>query len=89
MFWSEKRRRSLCFTTEHVWTMTLYQSQVDMSTYELDVALKFDLTRHLNGQPLQFMMKDRYSFLLIKLPPGMQRPNLVCCCSLGRCYGGL
>ena len=38
----------------------MYQSQVNMSTYGLDVALRYDLTRHLDGQPLQFMMKDRW-----------------------------
>lgn len=37
----------------------MYQSQVNMSTYGLDVALRYDLSRHLDGQPLQFMMKDR------------------------------
>ena len=37
----------------------MYQHQVDMSKYQLDVALRFDLTRCLDGQPLQFMIKDR------------------------------
>lgn len=30
-----------------------------MSDYTLDVGLRFDLSRHLDGQPLQFMVKDR------------------------------
>jgi hypothetical protein len=28
---------------------------VDLATYELDLIYRFDLSRHLDGQPLQFM----------------------------------
>ena len=59
-FWDPKKRRDRRVTTEHVWTFTMYQHQVDMSKYQLDVALRFDLTRCLDGQPLQFMIKDRF-----------------------------
>ena len=47
------------FDTQHVWTFHLYQHFVDMAKYELDMAMyRFDLTRNLDGQPLQFMFKD-------------------------------
>lgn len=59
-FWSPENRRQMTFTCEHVWTFCIYQSQVDMSKYSLNVGLQFDLSRHLDGQPLQFMMKDRF-----------------------------
>lgn len=67
--WSaEKRKRHFCslanlgertFTTEHVWTFEVCQHLVDMSRYELDVLQRFDLCRHLDGQPTQFQVKDR------------------------------
>ena len=45
-----------------VYTFHLFQHMVDLSTYELDLALsRFDLTRYLDGQPLQFMMRMRSS----------------------------
>jgi len=53
------KARNRLFTEDHVWTFTIYQSQVDLASYSLDVGLRFDLTNHLDGQPLQFMMKDR------------------------------
>lgn len=35
-------------------------SQVDMGAYELKVPIaRSDLARYLDGQPLQFMLKDR------------------------------
>ena len=30
-----------------------------MSTYELNMVRRFDLACHLDGQPLQFMMKHK------------------------------
>ena len=37
--------------------------QVDMGAYELKVPIaRSDLTRYLDGQPLQFMLKDRQGF---------------------------
>jgi len=64
--WSKRQKvfrnakaRNRLFTEDHVWTFTIYQSQVDLASYSLDVGLRFDLTNHLDGQPLQFMMKDR------------------------------
>ena len=65
LFWDPKQRRERQYTLDHVWTFVMYQSQVNMSTYGLDVALKYDLSRHLDGQPLQFMMKDRSLSLLM------------------------
>lgn len=45
-----------------VYTFHLFQHMVDLSTCELDLAVsRFDLTRYLDGQPLQFMMRTRDS----------------------------
>ena len=57
--WAAKHRAGRRFSTEHVWTFQLFQHFVDMGKYELNMVYKFDLTRNLNGQPLQFMVKDR------------------------------
>ena len=57
--WAAKHRAGRRFSTEHVWTFQLYQHFVDMGKYELNMIYKFDLTRNLDGQPLQFMVKDR------------------------------
>jgi hypothetical protein len=59
-FWDAKNRAGRCFTTEHVWTFQLYQHFVSLGSYELDMIYRFDLARHLDGQPLQFMLKDRF-----------------------------
>jgi len=65
VFRDAKMRTDRVFTEQHVWTFTMYQSQVDMARYGLDVGLRFDLTNHLDGQPLQFMMKDRFRCCLV------------------------
>lgn len=59
-FTSGARRQGKSFDTSHVWTFTMYQHFVDMSTYELNMVRRFDLAGHLDGQPLQFMMKHRW-----------------------------
>eukprot|EP00891_Asterochloris_glomerata_P006939 jgi/Astpho2/6939/Aster-x1409 len=59
LFWSKANRAGRSFTPEHVWTICMYQHFVDLSTYELDMVRRFDLSCHLDSQPLQFMMKDR------------------------------
>ncbi len=58
-FWDRENRARRSFTKEHVWTFQMYQHFVDLSTYELNMLYCFDLGRHLDGQPLQLMMKDR------------------------------
>ena len=63
--WAAKHRAGRRFGTEHVWTFQLFQHFVNMGKYELDMIYKFDLTRNLDGQPLQFMMKDRYAYCLL------------------------
>ncbi|BDA45975.1 probable phosphatidylinositol 3,4,5-trisphosphate-dependent Rac exchanger protein at N-terminal half [Coccomyxa sp. Obi] len=60
-FWNKKNRAGRSFTREHVWTFQMYQHFVDMGAYELNMMYGFDLGRHLDGQPLQFMLKDRRS----------------------------
>ena len=45
-----------------MYTFTLYQHFVDMSRYELDMLKRFDLACHLDGQPLQFMVRLSASF---------------------------
>lgn len=45
-----------------IYTFHIFQHMVDLSTYELDLSVsRFDLTRYLDGQPLQFMMRTRGS----------------------------
>lgn len=66
--WSAKHRADRCFDTEHVWTFQLYQHFVDMGAYELNMIYNFDLTRNLDGQPLQFMLKDRCIGLRCSVP---------------------
>lgn len=58
-FWNKRNRAGHMFTREHVWTFQMYQHFVDMGAYELNMVYGFDLGRHLDGQPLQFMLKDR------------------------------
>ncbi len=58
-FWDQRHRAGHDFTPEHVWTFQLYQHFVDLGSYELNILYGFDLGRHLDGQPLQFMLKDR------------------------------
>ena len=60
-FWAMKHRLSRSFDTEHVYTFVMYQHFVDMSKYELEMLYTFDLSHNLDGQPLQFMLKDRHS----------------------------
>ncbi|CAL8462121.1 g1652 [Coccomyxa elongata] len=60
-FWDRRNRARRSFTKGHVWTFQMYQHFVDLSTYELNMLYCFDLGRHLDGQPLQLMMKDRAS----------------------------
>ena len=56
---SDKRNlKGRRYDTQNVWTFHLYQHFVDMAKYELDMVYRFDLTRNLDGQPLQFMFKD-------------------------------
>ena len=57
-FWSKSNRAKHTFSTEHVYTFSLYQHFVDMSRYELDMLKRFDLGCHLDGQPLQFMVRS-------------------------------
>lgn len=58
-FFSRRPNRSgRVFSTEHVYTFYLYQHLVDLSQYRLHMVGSFDLTSHLNGQPLRFMMTN-------------------------------
>lgn len=60
-FSSLENRAGRTFSRAYVWTFYVYQHLVDVSRYELDVLYRFNLCRHLDGQPLQLMMKDRVS----------------------------
>lgn len=42
-----------------MWTWQVYQHVVDMGAYELNMIYTFSLADKLDGQPLQFMVKDR------------------------------
>lgn len=57
---SAARRRESFFETDIVYTFHIFQHLVDLGSYELDLSLyKFDLATYLDGQPLQFMMRER------------------------------
>ena len=58
LFTRASARASRTFGTDHVWTFHLWQQFIDMSDYTLSVGgVKYDLARHLAGQPLQFLAK--------------------------------
>jgi hypothetical protein len=44
----------MCFSTEYVWTFHLWQEYIDYASYMLNMGYSsYDLTQHLDGQPLQ------------------------------------
>lgn len=49
------------FDMDHVWTFHIHQHMVDLSTFTLYILRHFDITHYLDGQPLQSMIKDRYT----------------------------
>jgi hypothetical protein len=58
LFTRASARASRTFGTDMVWTFHLWQQFIDMSDYTLSVAgAKYDMARHLAGQPLQFLAK--------------------------------
>jgi hypothetical protein len=58
LFTRASARSSRTLGTDLVWTFHLWQQFIDMSDYTLTVAgAKYDLARHLAGQPLQFLAK--------------------------------
>ncbi len=88
--WTAKHRAGRRFSTEHVWTFQLYQHFVDMGKYELNMIYKFDLTRNLDGQPLQFMVKDRCAYCLLCAFPAGSYPHtaslrMMPCAAVLRC----
>lgn len=46
------------FTPDHIWTFHFYQHVIDCSKLAMDVVYSFELLRYMDGQPLQFMMKE-------------------------------
>lgn len=60
-FTSAAARRGRFFNPGHVYTIYQYQHLVDLSSYELHMVKKFDLARHLDGQPLRFVVRDAAS----------------------------
>ena len=47
-------RQALPFSTEYVWTFHLWQEYIDYASYMLNMGYSsYDLTQHLDGQPLQ------------------------------------
>ena len=60
-FKSSPLSKQKVFDTEHVWTFHIHQHIVDLSTFTLQVFKQFDITHYLDGQPLQSMIKDRYT----------------------------
>lgn len=46
--------RQMCFSTDYVWTFHLWQEYIDYASYMLNMGYSsYDLTQHLDGQPLQ------------------------------------
>lgn len=66
----------------------MYQMFVDMGAYELNFIRRFDLACHLDGQPMQFMMKLRWDrawpMLVLML---MARMLVLCQDRLPLCIG--
>mmetsp|Transcript_12443 Transcript_12443/g.31899 ORF Transcript_12443/g.31899 Transcript_12443/m.31899 type:complete len:717 (-) Transcript_12443:252-2402(-) len=59
-FTSAKNRAGLRFDTEHLYTFHFWQHLLDLSAYELDMGVaQFDISRNLNRQPLQLMVKQQ------------------------------
>uniref|UniRef100_A0A7S1X0F6 Domain of unknown function at the cortex 1 domain-containing protein n=1 Tax=Tetraselmis chuii TaxID=63592 RepID=A0A7S1X0F6_9CHLO len=59
-FTSAKNRAGLSFDTENLYTFHFWQHLLDLSAYELDMGVaQFDISSHLNGQPLQLMVKQQ------------------------------
>ena len=57
-FASAANGRQHMLQPEHVYTMEFYEDKLDMSTFQLAVlGMRFDLSRYLDGQPLQIMGK--------------------------------
>ena len=58
-FQSQGHRSSCLYSTEHVWTFHLWQEYLDYAAYELNLSYStYDLTQHLDGQPLQVSQVD-------------------------------
>ncbi|KIY98979.1 hypothetical protein MNEG_8986 [Monoraphidium neglectum] len=61
-FMAERNRRARTFSTEHVWTFCIWQQVIDYAGYYLDLLVQnYDVIQHMDGQPLQAMMKDKAS----------------------------
>eukprot|EP01025_Chloroclados_australasicus_P040177 TRINITY_DN4183_c1_g1_i1.p1 TRINITY_DN4183_c1_g1~~TRINITY_DN4183_c1_g1_i1.p1 ORF type:complete len:361 (+),score=25.14 TRINITY_DN4183_c1_g1_i1:224-1306(+) len=55
---SQQIQRKIKFQPGQTWTFHIWQHLVDLSKYELNLLTQWDLTRYLDGQPIQFMAKD-------------------------------
>eukprot|EP01023_Acetabularia_acetabulum_P034283 TRINITY_DN32189_c0_g2_i1.p1 TRINITY_DN32189_c0_g2~~TRINITY_DN32189_c0_g2_i1.p1 ORF type:complete len:353 (+),score=35.84 TRINITY_DN32189_c0_g2_i1:159-1217(+) len=51
-------RKKVKFQPGQTWTFHIWQHLVDFSQYELHLLTTWDLSRYLDGQPIQFMSKD-------------------------------
>jgi hypothetical protein len=59
---SDKHRRGRAFSTDHVWTFYIWQQVIDVAGYYLDLVVQqYDIIQHLDGQPMQSMVKDKAS----------------------------
>jgi hypothetical protein len=59
---ADKARRGRTYSTEHVWTFYIWQQVIDVGGYYLDLLVQqYDMIQHLDGQPLQSMLKDKAS----------------------------
>ncbi|GBF96590.1 hypothetical protein Rsub_09336 [Raphidocelis subcapitata] len=61
-FMRDVHRRGRTYTTDHVWTFVIWQQVIDVAGYFLDLIVQqYDMIQHLDGQPLQSMVKDKAS----------------------------
>jgi hypothetical protein len=62
----DRNRAGLSFDTENLYTFHFWQHLLDLSAYELDMGVaQFDISSHLNGQPLQLMVKQQSTGTLL------------------------
>jgi hypothetical protein len=60
LFMADRHRRGRAFTTDHIWTFSIWQQVIDVPGYYLDLVVQhYDIIQHLDGQPLQCMVKDK------------------------------
>ncbi|KAI8463972.1 MAG: hypothetical protein J3K34DRAFT_441942, partial [Monoraphidium minutum] len=61
-FMNERHLEGRRYDTNHVWTFYIWQQVIDVAGYFLDLVVQqYDMVQHLDGQPLQSMVKHKPS----------------------------